>query len=125
MNDPGIEGLRILLVEDEFMIADDMLHELESLGVEVLGPFPTLARAMAFIKVEPSIDAAVLDINLHGEMVWPAADELLARSVPVIFATGYDARVVPPAYAHLPRCEKPVSASRIVDALRNSAGWRG
>ena len=116
-----LHGWRILVAEDEFIIADELRRALERHGAEVLGPVPTLARAMGLLELEGSIDAAVLDIDLDGEMVWPVADTLIMRHVPIVFMTGYEAGFVPPAYAHLPRCEKPVDACAIENALKTIA----
>ncbi|WP_376100710.1 response regulator (plasmid) [Roseomonas sp. CCTCC AB2023176] len=115
---PNLFGCRILIVEDEFFIAADLADALLELGAEVVGPIPTLAQAVEAL-CGARLDGAVLDVNLHGEMVWPVVEELLARDVPITLATGYTGEVIPPAYAHLPVVEKPCSAwelSRIVAA---------
>lgn len=111
-------GQRILIVEDEYFVADDLAQQLEAAGAEILGPAPTLERAVELLEAEQP-DAAVLDINLRGERVYPLADDLKRRGVPFVFATGYDARVIPDAYAAVPRCEKPVSREAVVSALQN------
>lgn len=59
----------------------------------------------------------MLDINLQGELVFPVADGLVARGVPFVFATGYDAAVIPQRFSRMTRCEKPVDVSVIVNAL--------
>lgn len=97
---------RVLVVEDEYFIADDMARALQSLGAEVVGPAPTLDKALALLAAE-RVDAAVLDINLRGETVFPVADALRERGVRFVFATGYDPSVVPPEYRDVPRWEKP------------------
>ncbi|WP_246018327.1 response regulator [Pelagibacterium montanilacus] len=117
-----LQGLRILVIEDEYTIADDLARNLRREGAEVLGPAPSLARARELIKTKDDIHGAVLDIHLKGEMVWPIADSLLARSVPIVFATGYDADAIPQRFAHLPRCEKPAAVHDLARALvQNSA----
>lgn len=113
-----LSGQRILIVEDEYFVADDLAQQLEAAGAEVMGPAPTLERAVELLEAEEP-DAAVLDINLRGERVYPLADDLKRRGVPFVFATGYDARVIPDAYASVPRCEKPVSREAVVSALQN------
>src|SRR3546814_5870618 len=80
--------LRILLGEDEGLIALDLETMLIELGYEVVGPASTLNEVMA--AVEADCDGALLDVNLRGELVFPAARVLLARGVPVIFSSGYD-----------------------------------
>lgn len=100
---------RVLIVEDEYFIADDLAQAMEQHGVEVLGPVGDVAEALAIIARE-RIDRAVLDINLHGEMVFEVARELRARGIPFVFATGYAANVVPHGLADVPRWEKPFDA---------------
>lgn len=117
MNGETLKGMQILLVEDEYMIADDLAQELEQAGAAVLGPVATLGAANRVVETGARIDAAVLDVDLRGDKVWPLADRFLASRVPVIFVTGYDSRHVPEVYRHIPRYEKPVDPGRIVRAL--------
>lgn len=113
----GLSDRRVLLVEDDYFIVTDLARSLEADGAEVVGPASTVADALTLLADAPWIDAAVLDINLHGEMVFPVADALTARGVPFVFATGYDRDVVPPRYAGIVRCEKPVEPAAIARAL--------
>jgi CheY-like chemotaxis protein len=110
-------GRRVLLVEDEYFIVYDMVRNFEASGAEVIGPAGTLEDALALVHNNSNIDAAVLDINLHGEMVYPVADELVERGVPFVFATGYDRLSVPDRYAVIKHCEKPVAPEAIAKAL--------
>jgi FixJ family two-component response regulator len=77
----------------------------------------TLADLRAAVDGAGQIDVAVLDINLRGELVYPVVDKLIARQVPVVFATGYEASAIPAKYAGIELCEKPVSATRIAHAV--------
>jgi len=108
---------KILLVEDEYFIVDDLIRAFEAAGAEVVGPVASVDDALDLIEETERIDGAVLDVNLRGEMGYPVADALLARGVPFVFATGYDKGAVPPQYAHITRCEKPVDPGRIAQAL--------
>lgn len=112
-----LENHRILVVEDEYLLADDLHMELERLGAIVIGPVGGLAAAQAIISSTQDIHAAVLDANLKGELVFPAADNLVERKVPIIFVTGYDAAIVPERFRSAPRCEKPVGIARIIETL--------
>lgn len=103
----GLQGRRVLVVEDEYFIADDVANELGSLGAQVIGPVPDLARAMEIIGSGEPIDLAVLDINLSGETVYPVADALKTRQVPFVFATGYGQSLIAEGYQDVPRWEKP------------------
>ncbi|HEU4960202.1 MAG TPA: response regulator [Sphingomonas sp.] len=107
---------RILLVEDEYLIADDMAYELRNFGLEVIGPFPSVAATLKALETT-CVDGAVLDINLSGEKVYPVADVLLGRDVPMIFTTGYDNGEIPPRYAAIDRCSKPVTRDALAKAV--------
>lgn len=113
----SLRNRRILVVEDEFMLADELQRELTRAGAVVLGPVPTVEMALGLLAREADLDGAVLDVNLGGELVYPVADALAGRKVPFVFVTGYDAQVLPPCFAHAPRCEKPVKISALRDAL--------
>lgn len=104
---------RILLVEDEYMIAEDMACDLRALGAEVVGPIATVAEALEAVESEAHLDGAVLDMNLRGEMVFPVADALRERKVPILFTTGYESGTIPTRYADIERCEKPVTPARL------------
>lgn len=85
---PWLKGKRILVVEDEALIAvmvEDMLSEMGSI---VVGPAATIEQALALARAE-EIDGAVLDVNVRGERIDPVADALAERGVPMLFATGY------------------------------------
>jgi DNA-binding LytR/AlgR family response regulator len=116
----SLKGCCLLVVEDEYLIAADLTASLESLGVEVIGPAASVDEALSLVdKNSDRLDGAVLDINLGNERVYPVADVLTARGVPFVFTTGYDAVVVPTAYATAPRCEKPVDKTQLVRWLSN------
>lgn len=115
----AFRSLRVLVVEDEYVLAQSLQHELEARGAEVMGPVPSVATAMALLSAGPPPDAAILDINLGGEMAFPVADVLRAQGVPFVFATGFDAWSIPQAYADVPHCEKPLDLARCLRALLN------
>src|SRR5436189_372660 len=92
----SLRGRCLLVVEDEYLIAADLTASLESLGVQVIGPAASVEEALALVHNNSDrIDGAVLDINLRNERVYPVADVLMARGVPFVFTTGYDAVAVP------------------------------
>lgn len=117
MPEHRLEGRRILVVEDEYLIADDMRDALLDAGAEVLGPVPSIDAAASLIQAEDRIDGALLDINLGGTTVFEIADTLMARGVPFAFATGYDQWAIPERFAQVPRLEKPVKAGQIFALL--------
>lgn len=106
------EQPRVLVVEDEYFIADDLAQALAAEGVVVLGPVGDAREALGIVARE-RIDRAVLDINLHGELVFDVARALKARGVPFVFATGYAGNVVPSALADVPCWEKPFDALKL------------
>lgn len=113
----ALRGRRVLVAEDEYMIAEEIASVLGDAGADVLGPVSNVGDALRLLADEDRIDCALLDVNLRNEVVWPVVDALLARSVPLVLATGYDASAIPRAYAHLPRCEKPATGRDITHAL--------
>ena len=116
----ALAGRRVLVVEDDYFLADDIGAALWQAGASVVGPVPTLAGALA--QLSTPVDAAVLDISLRGEFAWPLVDMLLAREVPFLFATGYGPEAVPPAYAAVPHWLKPLDADELVCALSALVG---
>ncbi len=112
-----LRGKRVLVVEDEYMIADDLACELRDAGAEVLGPAASLPQAMRVIAPIGPIDAAVLDINLRETLAYPLVDRLIEQGVRVLITSGYDEAMIPERYRHLPRCEKPVSPLKLRHAL--------
>ena len=107
---------RVLVVEDEMMVAGMLRRMLADLGYSVVGPATTVDEAMKMID-RGGIDAAVLDINLDGQMSYPVADELNTRGVPFVFSTGYGGEGLPDGYERFPLLKKPFRRSRLGDAL--------
>jgi two-component sensor histidine kinase len=103
----SIVGNRILVVEDEPLVAMNLSKSLVELGFQVVGPYSTLAKA-ATAAVEMEVDAALLDVNLSGKAVYPVADILASKNVPFAFITGYSTEALPGKYAHAPVLQKPV-----------------
>ena len=114
---PSLAGRRILLVEDEYFIAEDMVRVFKECAAEIVGPASNVEDALELLDATDALDGAVLDVNLQGEMAYPIADALKARGVPFVFATGYDASSIAPPYRDVVRCEKPVSPKTIAQAL--------
>ncbi|WP_237479068.1 response regulator [Lichenibacterium dinghuense] len=108
---------QILLAEDEYFIMQDLRSGLQALGATVVGPAPSVAGALALIAGAPRIDAAVLDINLRGETIYPVADMLSARGIPFLFATGYSNAVIDEPYRGVPACEKPIDMRELARLL--------
>lgn len=109
----SLEQKRILVVEDEFLLARDLTKALEEAGATVIGPVPSVERAMARLRHDP-LDAAVLDIAVRGEDVLPLADVLKDRAVPIIFATGNEDHRVRHSHADAPCLTKPIDMEMLV-----------
>jgi CheY-like chemotaxis protein len=110
-------GRRVLVVEDEFLVSLAMANLLEGIGCVIVGPAARIAPALEFAHSE-SLDAAVLDIDLAGEMIWPVAEELQRRGIPFLFISAYAQRdVVPATFATAIRLDKPVEHDRLLSGL--------
>jgi CheY-like chemotaxis protein len=97
---------RILVVEDEFLIALDIAGALEQGGLVVIGPLASIPDALLALEHE-RIDGALLDANLGGQSVGRLADTLLARHVPFAFVSGYGREQLPPKHQNAPLVRKP------------------
>lgn len=113
----SLNGRTILLVEDDYFIAQDMARTLNTDGVDVIGPVASVEAAMKLIDRTEQIDGAVLDINLQGTLSWPIAEAFLERGVRFVFATGYDSSVIPSRYAEIVPLQKPVTYNNILTGL--------
>jgi len=101
-----LNGLRVLVVEDEYLVALLLDEDIRAAGCTVAGPYTTVAAARTAALSEPP-DLAILDVNLNGEMIYPLAEELADRGVPLVFLTGYDVGHFPARFRQAPRLGKP------------------
>lgn len=106
-------GRRILLVEDEALVAFDLKEQLAAHGLTVLGPVPTLAQALEAVETTAA-DAAILDVDLARQFVWPAAHVLQRRGVPFVFLTGYAGLAFPEAFSEVPKLSKPADVPAVL-----------
>lgn len=116
MSDIVLAGKRILVVEDDYLIATDLARTLQAAGASVVGPAPSVDRALALIDAE-TLDAAILDVNLNGDRSFPIAEVLHARGIPFLFATGYDCDDIPAAWNGYPCVVKPMPIEAIVQLM--------
>lgn len=112
-----LDGRRILVVEDDYFVADDLSRGLAEEGAEVLGPVPSVAAALDLLDREDWPDLALLDVKLGDETVYPLADVLRRLGIRFVFATAYGQGELPDAYAQVPRCEKPLIMHQLLRAL--------
>ncbi len=108
---------RILVVEDEYLIAMSLQAALENAGSVVVGPASSVDKALQTIDSEPHIDAAVLDVNLGGVLAYPVADMLIARKIPFVFTSGYEDNVLRERYSQVKNCPKPYLFRAMEEAL--------
>jgi CheY-like chemotaxis protein len=99
-------GLRILVVEDEMLIAILIEDMLQDLGCHVVGPVSRLDAALRLAHEEP-LNAAILDVRIRGGQVYSVAEELLARNIPFVLASGYGDWALPESLRDQPRLTKP------------------
>lgn len=102
-----LAGRRVLVVEDEYVLAEDLLEGLLRCGVQVMGPVASVNEALDLLRTGLSPHLAILDIKLGNELVYPVADALRAQGVPFMFVTGCDGWNIPQAYADVPSAPKP------------------
>lgn len=107
----------VLIVEDELLIAMELVGVLELRGATVVGPVSRIRDAMVAIEKATRLDGAILDMNLRGELSLPVAEKLCANNVPFVFTTGYGEDNVPERFEHIPLLSKPIGAMEVVDKL--------
>ena len=95
MTKPSLDGRRMLVVEDDYIIAQDMRGSLEQEGAVVVGPAGSTAGALRLIEADPDLHAAIIDVNLNGEKSFAIAAALQRRRIPFVFTTGYGADDIP------------------------------
>jgi CheY-like chemotaxis protein len=111
-----LSGRRVLLVEDEMMVAMLVEDMLSDFGCHVLGPASRLEEALRLADAG-EIDVAILDVNLNGQETYPVADALAAKGVPFVFATGYGAGSLREAYRGRPTLQKPFQQRDLIRTL--------
>ena len=116
-----MKSMRILVVEDEGLVAMLIEDMLDDLGCEVAGSAASVKQALAWLDGGGEADAALLDVQLGEEMVFPVAEALAARGTPFAFTTGYG-EVNEPRYRHAPLLGKPIRGERLEQVLLEFAG---
>jgi two-component SAPR family response regulator len=113
---PDARPLKVLVVEDESLVALDIENMLEEMGCKVVASVPRLLGALDLAS-RLDFDLAVLDINLAGEVVYPLAFRLAARGIPFVFSTGYSTASLPPELSDRPILKKPVMLANLKRAV--------
>ena len=115
-----MKGLRVLLVEDDGLVAMLLEDMLDDFGCVLAGSVGTVAQALKWLDEGGRADAALLDVNLDGVAVWPVADALMRQGVPFAFTTGYG-QLGEPRFEHAPLLGKPIGSERLEEVLREFA----
>ena len=115
--DSSLSGYRLLVVEDDYFVAQDLCATLRDFGATVLGPAPSISSARSLANaLRP--DCVLLDINLDGELAFELARELQTRGMRTVFTTGYDASFVPQHLRQTVCVQKPVDATALLRSIR-------
>jgi len=116
-----LAGLSVLVVEDESIVYYLFEDSLKQLGCASVWRARNVETARALLE-QRQPDAAILDVNLNGELAYPVAIQLDELGIPIVFATGYDRRGMPPFWADRPLLEKPFTADALAIALDKALG---
>ena len=121
-----LKGCKILILEDEYLIASLCSDELKARGAEIVGPVGDVSEGLSLARREP-LDAAILEVLVHGGPAYPLAELLLKREVPIVFTTRLTAELLPPHWRGTRTFEKPFEVDDLVDhmvSLYQGAGSR-
>jgi CheY-like chemotaxis protein len=122
-NPMPLSGCRILVVEDEWVIAADVALALEEAGATIVGPYSSVVDSLEHLGDLDAIDGAVIDVGLNGETSFPLADAFRTTAMPFVFLTGVDRHKLPERFASVPHMLKPFDRDRIA-AMLLEAGVR-
>ncbi|MDO9588413.1 MAG: response regulator [Brevundimonas sp.] len=118
----ALSGRRVLVVEDESLVAMLLETILEDMGCTPVGPASTVEEGLALIAAGQPFDAALLDVNVAGRQVFPIAEALKARDVPFVFSTGYGEGGLPEEWRGQATIQKPFTEAAVQDALMKAMG---
>ncbi|OKO74603.1 chemotaxis protein CheY [Bradyrhizobium sp. NAS80.1] len=111
-----LTGCRVLIVEDEYFLANDLEEALKSRGANIIGPFGDFDAAYRR-AARDHFDVAIIDVNLHDKTAYPIADELVRQRIPFVFYTGYGSDIIPERFADVKRFQKPFDPLELVEDI--------
>ena len=121
MRDPIVRkpllGCRILIVEDNYLLAETVAGILEEAGARIVGPFVNMVEALEGLGELTAIDGAILDIGLNGQESYPLAEALQTTGIPFLFLTGVERRDLPQRFQRTPHMLKPFSEEKLIRRL--------
>jgi len=113
-----LDGLKVLVVEDNFLVAEHLRSILAERGCQVVGPVPRRSDGLTLVCRGEALDGAVLDVQLGSETSFDIASELLGQSIPFLFLTGYgDRAMIPAQFRAAPLLAKPIDEGMLVSAM--------
>jgi len=115
----GIAGLRILVAEDEMLVAMMLEDMLDDLGCTVVGPANRVPQALDLARQE-TFDGAVLDVNLAGQEIYPVAEALADRDIPFVFVTGYGSAGLRDPFCNVATLQKPFQPQDLEQVIRSA-----
>lgn len=118
----SLNGLSVFVIEDESLVLVNLEDMLEEMGCSLVGPAMRLDQAEAMLEQASGADVAVLDVNIGGQPVFPLAEKLAARGVPLVLATGYGRDGLPEAWRDATVLGKPYTFDDLASALRRAKG---
>lgn len=113
----SLAPLRVLVAEDDFLIADHISTALEQIGAVVVGPTPDLDHAFRRLAAPSVVELAILDIRLGRELVFPVADALMNEGVPFVFFSGYEDSIIPARFSRAIRVSKSKGVKELIDVV--------
>lgn len=117
MANPEWKAPRVLIVEDEYIIAEDIAVALRGMRATVIGPTATAHQALEMLASEEPIDAAILDVRAKDDLTFDVADRLRSERIPFVFVTGFDAGDLPPSYRETKMWTKPFDVDLVARAV--------
>jgi CheY-like chemotaxis protein len=118
----ALTGLSVFVIEDETLVLVNLEDMLEELGCTLVGPAMRLDQADAMIDEAAAADVAILDVNIGGRTVFPFAEKLAGKGVPLVFTTGYGRDGMPPEWQHSTVLGKPYTFDDVAGALMRARG---
>lgn len=118
----ALNGRRVLVVEDESLVAMLLETILEDMGCTPVGPASNIDEGEAMARDTVDLDAALLDVNVAGRQVFPVAAALKERGVPFVFSTGYGEGGLPDEWRGVTTIQKPFTEAAVRDALMKAIG---
>lgn len=117
MTDPALAGLRVMVVEDEFLVSMMIETVLMDEACDIIGPYDTITDALRIVE-KVKTDFAFLDVNVRDEKIYPVAEILAERGIPFVLLTGYGENAIPDDRPAWHVCAKPFTPHELISAMK-------